>query len=289
MTMMRTSFSEVFDDQVTRLYVTGSRVPMNYWQSQSVVNRPGMNYSKELTHVQVRYAFSSSMSQLQEDVTPNLPWAEDHFQERVSGAPHNPPPSEAWWPYRVNQNSEHKVDEKFSHTYPERIWSKFAAVGETRPNGRQVFVPHNGIRYAYGDLLDVIDLLERDPLTRQAYLPIWFPEDTGATEGQRVPCTLGYHFLLRPLSDGTLSADIVYHIRSCDLLRHFTDDVYMACRLLQWVVGKLRDRSVIVNDRALKLIMQISSLHVFEGDLPRLKQLADRVYDREEETYGAAI
>ena len=30
---------------------------------------------------------------------------------------------------------------------------------------------------------DVIDLLEREPFTRQAYLPIWFPEDTGAFHG----------------------------------------------------------------------------------------------------------
>jgi thymidylate synthase len=76
----------------------------------------------------------------------------------------------------------------------------------------------------------VIDLLRDRPTTRQAFIPIWFPEDTGAHHGERVPCTLGYHLMAR---DGRLK--IVYYMRSCDFLRHFRDDVYMAGRLCQWV------------------------------------------------------
>ena len=275
-----TEFSEKYDSLIQRMMLHGEEVEVGQWQSQDVSELPHM-VSRELRHETFRLSVPQSMSGLQSLVKPNLPWAEDHFQERVSGQPLNPPPSEAWWPYRVNGNAGHKDGEIFSHTYPERMWPAFANVGGVRPNGRQVFVPHNGIRYEYGDLDDVIEQLTRNPQTRQAYLPIWFPEDTGAAAGQRVPCTLGYHFLSR---GGRM--EIVYHIRSCDLLRHFTDDVYMACRLLQWVVGSLQGNGI--NVKASSLIMHISSLHVFRGDYPRLEMLIARMGE-EEPVYGTAI
>lgn len=288
---MTTEFKDQYHSLLYRLFFHGEEVEVGEWQSQDISDRPEM-ISKELRHETFRYQFpgyASSASHtdlgkevLQDDINPNLPWAEDHFLERVSGEPLNPPPSEAWWPFRVRGNEDHKVDEKFSHTYPERMWPRFANVGETRPNGRKVYVPHNGVRFEYGDLQDVVKLLCKNPLTRQAFLPIWFPEDTGAVDGQRVPCTLGYHFLIR---EGR--AEIVYYIRSCDLLRHFTDDVYMACRLLQWVVGKLRDNGIDVN--ASSLIMHISSLHVFRGDYPRINDMLDQYNTENEDQYGAAI
>lgn len=295
---MKTEWGEVdnFQDQyhrlLTELWYRGIEVPMNSWQSQDVTARSGMSYSRELQNVTMKLQIPNNLQGLQGMIAPNLPWAEDHFLERVSGEPLNPPPSEAWWPYRVRGNAEHKIDEEFSHTYPERMWPKFASTGFTRPNGRKVFVPHNGIRYEYGDLEDVLDLLGKDILTRQAYLPIWFPEDTGAVDGQRVPCTLGYHFMFRPAYfPGEYHGQIVYYIRSCDLLRHFTDDVYMACRLLQWVVGKLQDRGI--NAHPSLLVMHISSLHTFEGDEERIRLTLGvqprRQEQEDDEIYGSAI
>jgi hypothetical protein len=198
---------------------------------------------------------------LRHEIRPSWPWAEDHFQERVSGRPLNPSPSEAWWPYRVRGNEAHKQHGAFSHTYPERIWPREA--------GRFNTEPAMGIRFAYGDLGDVVSLLASRPHTRQAYLPIWFPEDTGATEGQRVPCTLGYHFLIR-----NNRLKIVYYIRSCDFLRHFRDDVYLACRLAQWVVDQVSEMTETIVTPS-HLIMHISSLHVFESDVPRLRSARD--------------
>jgi|SRR5690606_8059045 len=274
-------FDKLYLKLLQTLRDEGEKVPMGSWQSQSTDGRPGMSYSIELRHVQFRLSVPGDEEALQNLVRPNLPWAEDHFLERVSGKPLNPPPSEAWWPYRVQQNAEHKHGERFSHTYPERMWPKhagrfFDGFGED--------VPGYGIRYNLGDLDDLVNQLVRDPLTRQAYLPIWFPEDTGAVQGQRVPCTLGYRFLGRPRADGAIYYDITYDIRSCDLFRHFTDDVYMACRLLQWVVGKAREQGI--DARPSLLIMNISSLHLFEGDEFRLKQMTK---DTEEEFYGAAV
>lgn len=209
----------------------------------------------EVEDVTLYFEIPEYMEDLQEDVEPNLPWAEEHFQERISGIPHNPPPSHVRWPFAQRGNADHISDEKFSHTYPERLWPKFV--------GGDSFSINRGIRYAYGDLADVIQLLKKNPHTRQAYLPIWFPEDTGATEGQRVPCTLGYHFMLR---NGQLK--IVYYIRSCDFFRHFNDDVYMAARLCQHVANE-------IGVSPGKLIMHISSMHIFSVERDRVISIAE--------------
>ena len=269
-----TTFSDKYESLVRRIMLHGQEVEVGQWQSQDVSDKPHM-VSRELRHETFRLPVAWSVKGLQHAIRPNLPWAEDHFLERVGGWPLNPPPSEAYWPFAVAGNAAHKADEKFSHTYPERMWPKRA---ERYNNG----VPDlHGIRFSYGDLFDVINQLAKNPLTRQAFLPIWFPEDTGAVAGQRVPCTLGYHFLIRGGK-----AEIVYYIRSCDLLRHFTDDVYMACRLLQWVVGKLTENGIDV--RASQLIMHISSLHVFRGDYQRLEQMILN-YEEEPINYGTGI
>lgn len=274
-----TEFTEKFDALVRKIMRYGEEVEVGQWQSQDVSHKPEM-ISRELRHETFTLRLPQSLMGLQHLIKPNLPWAEDHFQERVSGQPLNPPPSEQWWPFAVQGNQEHKDGHQFSHTYPERFWPRFANEGATRPNGRQVFVPHNGVRFEYGDLGDLIQLLTKSVHSRQGYLPIWFPEDTGAVDGQRVPCTLGYHFLIRKDR-----AELVYYMRSCDLLRHFTDDVYMASRLLQWVVGKLQGNGIDV--KASSLIMHISSLHVFRGDYPNLRK---RIINMEEETiYGTGI
>src|SRR5688572_11205322 len=56
----------------------------------------------------------------------NMPWSENHFQERIGGVPLNPPPSHKVWPFGKNNNEAFTADDKFDHTYPERFWPKFA-------------------------------------------------------------------------------------------------------------------------------------------------------------------
>jgi len=221
-------------------------VQVGEWQAIQNAEMP-QAATIEIEDVSFEVGIPDRKEKWQTAVRPNLPWAEDHFQERVSGKPWNPPPSSAWWPYAQRDNEQFKSDEKFSHTYPERFWPKTAGSDKGE-------IVNFGIRYPWGDLSDLVLLLQSRPGTRQAYLPVWFPEDTGAAEGQRVPCTLGYHFLIR---NGNLK--IVYYIRSCDFFRHFRDDVYMAGRLAQWV-GKQ------VGAPANKLVMHISSMHVFAAE-----------------------
>lgn len=233
-------------------------VEVETWHAQDVTGNPDL-VSREMTHVILEIPIPHLVSDLNVYVKPNQPWAEKHFQERVGGEPLNPPPSESEWPFAVQGNAAHKGDGKFSHTYPERYWPKRANAGEFMVFQSGLEPDMNvGIRFPYGDLNDVLVQLKHHPLTRQAYLPVWFPEDTGAIFHQRVPCSLGYHFLQR---DGKIDVD--YFIRSCDIVRHFPDDVYMTMRLVQWICERLGNGS----EPGL-LVMHVGSLHMFQGDVP---------------------
>lgn len=273
-----------FEQQVNELRRNLMHAPIinrGEWQAQTGL--PDNMRTPELRHVQVQFNLPELPHQLQEIVQANMPWAEDHFQERVSGKPLNPPPSHQWWPYQQGGNSNHR-DERgtFSHTYPERFWPKFALEEGYRAVEDNTVISNRGIRFEYGDLYDLMDILVRNPYTRQAYLPIWFPEDLeAAKQRQRVPCTLGYHFLAT-----NRSVDITYHIRSCDFMRHFRDDVYMAGRLCQWVISYMNDNLEAGDEAWLPgtLVMNIGSLHCFDGDRQKMhldmkeadKKIADR-------------
>lgn len=220
----------------------------------------------ELLNVQQRFAVPPEVHQLQTEIVPNLPWAEAHFLERVSGLPHNPPPSHVLWPW-ASHNSAHQdpMTQKFSHTYPERYWPKYANDVSMAYSGR------SGIRYEYGDLGDVVRLLIDKPLTRQAYLPVWFPEDTGNSRYVRVPCSLGYHFMIR-----NQQLHCWYSLRSCDFIRHYRDDVYMTARLVQWVAQQVSEsrKNVAFPIEPGVLHVTISSLHAFVGESRALGMIA---------------
>jgi len=259
-------FGNLFD-LLKRNLISAPPVFLGEWQSQKVDTK-----MRELLHVVFEWQIPNTAEQLGIETGARLPWAEDHFQERVSGEPMNPSPSEAWWPFRQKKDGDTNTDHKsegqaFSHTYPERMWPKRAQPAWYDEEGRLMNQPlMHGIRFAYGDLNDVVVQLRDHPNTRQAYLPIWFPEDTGAVHGKRVPCTLGYHFTIR---DGVL--DISYFMRSTDLIRHFQDDVYLACRLAQWMVDQLRNEAPHRPLKVGKLIFHTANMHIFDDDVPILE------------------
>jgi len=247
---------QVMCQELERMFLERPALSRGEWQSQSSV--PAHMATRDLNHVVLEMPIPSDPQAAADMVEPNRVWAEDHFQERVGGKPLNPPPSSDWWPYKKAGHDGH-VNEahEFSHTYPERMWSRQANVGGKSAEGRQIFVPHVGIRFEYGDLDTLVEIFNRNTWTRQGYLPIWFPEDlTASVRGERVPCTLGYHFLRT--ADGL---DCTYIIRSCDYMRHFRDDVYMTMRLTQWLCEAL-DYRVLVG----RLYMHIMNFHTFVGD-----------------------
>jgi len=237
------------------------------WQSIDVSTKPEMKMRECLNvSFQVNTQGIDAWSHYHNDIKPNWPWAEDHFQERVAGEPLNP--GEQWknWPWALSADKFRTEGEKFSHTYMERYWPKLAGDDEHSTKG---FL--RGIRYPYGDLNDVVNHLLGDPLTRQAYLPVWFPEDTGVVHGERVPCSLGYHWILR---NGYLHT--TYYIRSCDFFRHFRDDLYLSIRLSIWLLRQLQETEQESDHRRwndVKLgffTFHCVSLHMFINDWNRL-------------------
>lgn len=280
-----------FADMVGQMYQdflgqTARPVDVGQWQGRDIKG-DASKVTWEIREAVLQLGMPDSIEGAQAMISPNLPWAEDHFLERVGGRPLNPPPSAKTWPFAQAGHADHvDKDGKFSHTYPERFWPKHAGHNrENCPNVAEVddaqsigyysdywgcdYGNNRGARFEYGDLDDVMRRLVRSPLTRQAYLPVWFPEDTGAPDGERVPCTIGYHFMIR---EGRLH--VSYTIRACDFMRHFRDDVYMAIRLGQWVRDAVEKGLPWSELDMGELTMHIGSFHIFNGDRPMVKHLA---------------
>lgn len=253
------------------------------WQGLDISTKPEMQMRELFNQsFQVPLRGFESIEHWQNDITPNLPWADVHFAERIGGEPLNPGESWKTWPWGNAADKFRTQGGKFDHTYMERFWPKYA--DRAKPGSGKACIEtcqcttqeqidqcngitarsHHGIRYEYGDLNDLVNHLAADPLSRQAYLPIWFPED-GTCPGRK-PCTLGYHFLMRHEY-----FHITYYIRSCDFIRHWADDCYLAVRLLLWVLDSLREKDA--TWRHIKpglFVMHIASLHMFRNDYERL-------------------
>ena len=137
------------------------------WQSVGIEEE---NPLVEITNV---YLNLGSSENIIEDTDPSLPWAENHFLERINGQPINPGNEYKNWPFYENYKNDElfRADGKFSHNYMERYWC-----GDLK-----------GRRYDYGDLDDIVQRLKDNPNTRQAYLSVWHPEDQ-SNNGVRVPC-----------------------------------------------------------------------------------------------------
>ena len=249
----------------TRLLET---TPQNQGKWQRLdVSKSSAHDTYELLNVTLMYQMPQTVGGAQKHIKPDLPWSEKHFQERIGGKPINPGVEHANWPYHAGQVELHQHGGKYDHNYMERMWPKELHHEMFDAQFQGSHWEFSGYRFEVGDLNDVVTQLASEPGTRQAYLPIWFPEDTGATAGQRVPCSLGYHFIFR---DGQLH--VQYNLRSCEIYRHFTNDIYMAVRLGQWVAEQLALTHGF--DISLgQLTTHIVSLHGFVGDTARIEEL----------------
>lgn len=286
------SFSQMFARTEGLFRTFASEVHTERWQGADISKRPDMvSYELLNWHCNLSLEFLAQfnrsswqhehvLSELAQVVMPNLPWADDHFLERVSGAPLNPGVQWANWPW-ASSADKHRSNDQFNHTYSERLWPKFAGmvdapvltVGDFKEAaGKDIKYgglnhPNRGIRHEYGDLNSLVEMLANEPLTRQAWIPLFFPEDTGIGDGGRKPCTLGYQLIMR---DNHLS--IFYPLRSCDFVRHFRDDIYLAIRLLLWVLDRCRK----INPQAWEEVtpgyyaMHCTSLHIFKNDMLQL-------------------
>lgn len=133
-------------------------------------------------------------------------WDIVEFKERIGQEKLNP--GEAY-KLRMKTWSEFMHDGKFSYTYSERI----------------------------GDQVEkVIAELKEHPASRNAIIGMWNPDiDIDRIGGKmRVPCTMFYQPIIR---DGKLN--MVYVIRSNDLMTHWCHDIYLAISLQEYIAKEL--------------------------------------------------
>lgn len=154
-------------------------------------------------------------------------WLDHEFQERISFKRINPGGAwkyrrEIWEPF-LNREGE------FDYTYNERMRTQLGVI---------------------------IRELRKRPNTRQAVMTIYSPEEDISHLGgyKRIPCSLSYQFILRKKK-----LHMVYNMRSCDVTTHFRFDVALACKLLDYVAGKIERTYG-------HLIHNIGSLHIFKKD-----------------------
>lgn len=236
------------------------------WQGISVATKPEAAMREILNwSFQVSLRGNENLKDWRKDILPNLPFADVHFAERVAGEPTNPGEAYKIWPWGHNAEKFRTHKGKFDHTYQERFWPKDAEwTRGTEGLGRR------GIRFEYGDYDSLVRHLAEEPLTRQAYLPIWFPED-GTCQGRK-PCTLGYHFIQR-----FSFLHVTYFIRSCDVYRHYNDDVYLTVRLLLDVLDRLRRLNPTWKEvKPGMLTFHGISMHAFVNDMRKLTDVSSK-------------
>lgn len=113
--------------------------------------------------------------------------------------------------------------------------------------------------------------LIRHPDTRRAYWSIFRPEDTMRAQAPtRIPCSLGYHFVIRSVNNfPTLM--MIYYQRSADFMNFWLSDIWLAFMFAVNVKNEVADKaprdSSLVDLRMGPVMHFISSFHLFlEGE-----------------------
>ncbi len=192
-----TGFGIAVDEIKRELAEMSISVHPQTMQDKIVADNPDYN-TMELQNYM--YMVSGAVETLGE-LTPNQPWADAEFEERISGIAMNPGKA---YLLREEVWDEFLHDGRFSYTYAERMSSH---------------------------LNKIIEEIRRNPESRQLYLNIWDWYDLRNMGGKsRVPCSLGYLFQVR-----RDKLNITYFMRSCDFITHYQNDAYLAVKLLDYV------------------------------------------------------
>lgn len=165
--------------------------------------------------------------QFAKDVQCTKDWADAEFVERIS--PQFINPGTAW---EIRKN----------------VWTEYLE----KNNGKFAYSYNNRIRT---QLDNVISELKKHEQTRQAIISIFDAgKDSDAIGTDRIPCSMYYQFASR---EGKLN--IIYNMRSCDYNLHFSNDMYLAVKLLNYVAKE-------VGMEVGNLYMNIGSMHIYKYD-----------------------
>ena len=162
----------------------------------------------------------------------NKEWADKEFEERINDKKINPGKA-----YKLRKEvwKEFIHNGKFSYSYNERI----------RQNKYKI-----------------IEELKKNITTRQAILPIWNYYDLKYLGGkERIPCSILYSFFIRKINNKD-KLNMIYIMRSSDLLTHFVNDVYLAIKMQEYIAEKVEIEKGIFT-------MFISSFHAYYKDLKK--------------------
>lgn len=190
-------------------------------------------------------------------------WVREELLERVNPAGVNPGKAweirkSVWEEYLVKEGFMPDDDDElvFDYSYGERM----NMIADAPWKGQK--------KENLTNLQRVIKRLSEDPDTRQAILAIWDArKDTSRIGGiRRVPCSIYYQFIIR---DNMVH--IIYNQRSCDVVTHFGNDVWLAWNLCSYVVEVLREECGLDVKHGY-LYHNIASLHSYRKDWPILKK-----------------
>jgi hypothetical protein len=93
------TFAAACEQLSHRLRFKSKLVHSARWQGSDIASRPEMA-THELTHTAFCVPLPHEDRDLYAaDIRPNMPWAEDHFRERICGQPINPGAEWENWPY----------------------------------------------------------------------------------------------------------------------------------------------------------------------------------------------
>lgn len=220
-------FTQAHSETQRELKEMGIRVHPKTYQDRNVENDPGFE-TLELTNYS--YRVLNPVKGMIPRVT--QPWASAEFKERLSGAIGLP----------VN---------------PGTAWELRSDVWETFKHGDGKFAYSYSERFAYcGQVARIIDRIRKDPDSRQLYISVWNPADARYLGGiSRIPCTLGYQVHIRKNQ-----LNLHYLQRSSDFATHFSNDVYLAVALQEYLANETMHP---VGDFTHSLM----SLHVFMKDV----------------------
>ena len=149
------------------------------------------------------------------------------IKERLSGEAYNPGSS---YICRPKIWDEFLHDGKFAYTYSERMADQVNAVLnelKDRPDTRQ------GIITIHTNICPICDGQVADTPSEQNEVRI-SADFINKGGGGRIPCSMYYQLMIR---EGKL--DLIYTMRSCDLLTHFPIDISLALMTQQWFAAKL--------------------------------------------------
>ena len=192
-------------------------------------------------------------------LNPIQPWTGREWEDRLNGIEGSPSPLGTAWSSRSdNHMNWEQYLEYDGNPLPQGITlDRMRQISPHAKNDPLRFAYAYGERLALNDqVLRVIRELRKNGPSRQLYISVWDPgTDIERIGVRRVPCSLGYHLMLR---SGALH--MTYTMRSCDFVTHWQNDCWLALHLLDYIAKK-------TGNSVGSFCQFINSFHVYSKDV----------------------